>query len=140
MAGRLGLSRRPLAGPGGGNLGGPADPFALQALTEPLDVQLLAGPGQPALQFTLPLVIVVPQQDPTREAIFEFQLAAMDFCKHYRIDQYSTPWQAKLTDRRTESSYIIPAIAPRPPGDRRPLEGTSTFRLTRETYDEVRSR
>jgi hypothetical protein len=107
----------------------------VRALTEPLTVQLLAGPGNIAFQITIPVVIVVPSR-PEGDQI-ELQLGLFDFCQEVQFD-FLPLWASQFTHVPTGYSWALPVIAPQNRSHYLRTAGTSTFHITEECYEEVR--
>lgn len=137
LADRLGLQRYPLPGAGAvaplyGNR-----PFPLEVLTEPLTVQLLAGPGHVAFEITLPAVVVAPSNGGPDRDIFELQLGLYDFCEAVEFD-WLPLWASQFEHRESGYRWALPVVAPRHLPPHRRIAGSSTFHVTQETWDVVR--
>mgnify|MGYP001810455465 CR=1 FL=1 len=134
VANRLGLQHHPLRGAAVAPImfGGHSAP--VRALTEPLTVQLLAGPGNIAFQITIPVVLVVPSR-PEGDQI-ELQLGLFDFCQEVQFD-FLPLWASQFTHVPTGYSWALPVIAPQQRSHYIRTAGTSTFHITHECYDEV---
>ena len=134
VANRLGLQHHPLRGAAVAPImfGGHSAP--VRALTEPLTVQLLAGPGNIAFQITIPVVLVVPSR-PEGDQI-ELQLGLFDFCQEVQFD-FLPLWASQFTHVPTGYSWALPVIAPQQRSHYIRTAGTSTFHITQECYDEV---
>jgi hypothetical protein len=111
-------------------------PTPLRALTEPLTVQLLAGPGNVAFQIALPVVLVVPSHSDSENGLFELQLGLFDFCQEVEFD-WLPLWASQFTHLPTGYSWALPVIAPKSRQHYVRFSGTSTFHITQECYDEV---
>jgi hypothetical protein len=135
VANRLGLQHHPLRGAAVAPImfGGHSAP--VRALTEPLTVQLLAGPGNIAFQITIPVVLVVPSR-PEGDQI-ELQLGLFDFCQEVQFD-FLPLWASQFTHVPTGYSWALPVVAPQQRSHYIRTAGTSTFHITQECYDEVR--
>jgi hypothetical protein len=137
VANRLGLSHHPIRGSavtptlhGGRTL-------PLRALTEPLTIQLLAGPGNVACLLTFIVVLVVPSTSNAENDIFELQLGLFDFCQE--VDHDCLPlWASQFTDRASGYRWALPVVVPQPRQHQLRSTGTSTFHITQECYAEVR--
>lgn len=139
FADKLGLRRHPLRGPGMVS----SVPYniqvtALEVLDEPLTLQLLAGPDNPAMEVTLATVLVVPNQLPfDTNVTFELQLGLFDFVRQVRHD-WLPLWASQFEDRESGFCCAVPVVAPLPPNVLARVSGSSTFHITQESYDEVR--
>lgn len=107
LANRLGLQRRLLRGVGAVTTLNGDSPFPLAVLTEPLTVQLLAGPGNVAFEITLPAVVVMPPSVfGTDGDHFEVQLGLYDFCQAVDFD-WLPLWASQFTDAASGYSCQI---------------------------------
>jgi hypothetical protein len=106
-----------------------------EVLAQPLTVQLLAGPGNVALEFTLPIVLVLQSIPDSNYQLFELQLGMFDFCAAFEVE-WLPLWASQFTDKATGERAALPVVAPQPP--HRFVQGSSTFHITQEAYEEVR--
>jgi hypothetical protein len=138
VADRLGLRRHPLQSGGViSTIMYQGTPTPAEVLDEPLTVQLLAGPGNVALEVTIPAVLVLPLHSESDNQFFELQLGLFDFCAAVEVD-WLPLWASQFTDRQAGECFAVPVVAPRPPQIHMRLLGTSTFHITQEAYEEVR--
>jgi hypothetical protein len=140
LADRLGLQRQPMRGGAISSVMYQGRPTALEALTEPLTVQLLSGPGSVAMTITLPVVLVLPSFEPDSadDLLFELQLGLFDFCDKFEVD-WVPLWASQFLEKETVVSFALPVVAPRPRHVLLGKVGTSTFHITQDSYEEVSS-
>jgi hypothetical protein len=135
LADRLGLQRHPLrAGGVISTIVFTGRATAAEVLAQPLTVQLLAGPGNVAVEFTLPVVLVLPLSSESDNQLFELQLGLFDFCATFKVD-WLPLWASQFMGKETGERFALPVVAPRPPHIYMRLLGTSTFHITHEAYE-----
>ena len=142
VANRLGLPHRPIRGSAVTPILHGGRTLPLRALTEPLTIQLLAGPGNVAFALQLPVVLAVPSHprvpgsnleiDP-----FELQLGLFDFCQEVDFD-WLPLWASQFTHLLSGYSWALPVVVPQPRQYQLWETRTSTFHITQECYEEVR--
>ena len=138
VANRLGLQHHPLRGCAVAPLSFGGHTTPLRALAEPLNIELLAGPGNVVFDITICVVLVEPSQPGPRHDLYELQLGLLDFRQDVAID-WLPLWASQFEHGPTGYRFALPVVEPLPGRHyMRNSHTTSTFHITDECWYEVR--